>query len=98
MIERATEELLALAVKTRGWEWADGLERALAAAFNAGWAWDRAGLFASRLIFTADAWPRDLTEATGQAQWPAAQQIASTETREAAMARMRADLAARGAA
>lgn len=62
-IQRAQPELLTFAEAARGEEWAGELALALTAAANAGWAWERAGLYACRLIFTEDASPRDLTEA-----------------------------------
>lgn len=59
----ALPELLALAAAVRGQDWADRLAPAMVGARDAGWDWERAGRFASDLIFSRDGDPKDLTDA-----------------------------------
>lgn len=90
-IQRAQPELLALASAVRGEDWADDLALAMAAAHSAGWPWERAADYACRLMFRADAHPRDLTQAVRD---PKARTEPSEPTGEWAAAR--AALAERG--
>lgn len=62
-IQPARKELLALADAARGRDWAVRLASALSAAATNGWPWERAGLYAARLIFTPGSEPRDLLNA-----------------------------------
>lgn len=62
-VNGARVAVLALAEEMRGKDWAGQLEQAMAAAASAGWAFERCGAYACRLIFAADATPRDLREA-----------------------------------
>lgn len=94
MITEQTEAVICLAWETRGQEYADGIRDGFAAAATQeGWPWLKTARLACQLILNPDTMPRDLVRSVTEQWGPVTGPKASQKFMNAALAKMRSDLA-----